>query len=553
MLGLSLFFGLFLFMGLLFTFFLVREGLTTLNTYRWVDTPCRILESGVEIRDSNETPYRFIVQYNYEYKGERYVDSTYRRSYDGGGDYTKAFRLTRAYPAGGEAVCFVNPGNPQEAVLKREPPWMLLFIFLPLVFVAIGGGGLYAVWSKRWKSKSITSRASKKDPVRKEKKAKLLLGVFLLFMLLGGGFFWGLCLTPLKKIVTAGSRLEVPCTVRSSQVRSHEGDDSTTYSVDILYRYEVEGETYLSNRYGFIGGSSSGYHGKAAIVKQHAPGTRTVCYVAPEDPADAVLRKDFHPIYLLLLIPPVFFLIGLAGVYGQMKQLRAAPGQDRFLPADARHDEGFSVSESGPVTLKPSASPLMKWVGSIIFCLFWNGIVSVFVVQAWQAWKAGHTDWFLTIFLIPFVLVGLGSLLLVLYFFLALFNPRPRVTLGSVSLRLGDSTSLEWSVKGRRGGIRAFTIKLEGREEATYRRGTDTRTDKNVFVSLPVVVFDHGLPTGSGSAELNIPGGAMHSFTATHNKIVWYLKVHGEIARWPDIEDEYLLAIQPLPLERIQA
>ena len=60
-------------------------------------------------------------------------------------------------------------------------------------------------------------------------------------------------------------------------MRSHEGDDSTTYSVDIVYRYEVGGRTYRGNRYDFLGGSSSGYEAKQRVVDAHPVGATVTC------------------------------------------------------------------------------------------------------------------------------------------------------------------------------------------------------------------------------------------------------------------------------------
>lgn len=48
--------------------------------------------------------------------------------------------------------------------------------------------------------------------------------------------------------------------------------------------------------------------------------------------------------------------------------------------------------------------------GSLGICLFWNGIVSVFVVKTITDWTGGGGNWFETLFLVPFVLIGLAIL-----------------------------------------------------------------------------------------------------------------------------------------------
>jgi hypothetical protein len=37
----------------------------------------------------------------------------------------------------------------------------------------------------------------------------------------------------------------------------------------------------------------------------------------------------------------------------------------------------------------------------------------------------------------------------------------------------------------------------------------------------------------------------MHSFSTQHNKIVWSIRVKGEIARWPDLNEEFALTVLP--------
>jgi hypothetical protein len=40
----------------------------------------------------------------------------------------------------------------------------------------------------------------------------------------------------------------------------------------------------------------------------------------------------------------------------------------------------------------------------------------------------------------------------------------------------------------------------------------------------------------------------MHSFESSHNKIIWKVKLHGDIPRWPDVSETYTLNIVPKEL-----
>jgi hypothetical protein len=155
------------------------------------------------------------------------------------------------------------------------------------------------------------------------------------------------------------------------------------------------------------------------------------------------------------------------------------------------------------------------------------------------------------IFLIPFVLVGLASFGFVGHFLLALANPRPRFTLTPGYPRLGDGLRLEWGFTGRAGRLAHLRIFLEGREEATYQRGTDTITEREVFSSFDLVNTGNDWEIPRGSTELTIPADTMHSFEATSNRIIWEIKVEGEVVRWPDVDQNFPIDIRPIQIEEV--
>jgi hypothetical protein len=202
--------------------------------------------------------------------------------------------------------------------------------------------------------------------------------------------------------------------------------------------------------------------------------------------------------------------------------------------------------------LEPPHGPLTRFFGLLAIAAFWNGIVGVFVYQMVIGWRTGAGDGCLTLFLVPFVLVGTLLLISVPYQFLALFNPRPRVVLSAATVPVGGTLLLEWSFRGAAGRLRRLRLDLEGREEATYRRGTSTSTSTEVFATIPVM--DHALPhpLANGHALVQIPPDTMHSFTAGNNKIAWRLKLHGEIRAWPDVAETYDLVITPQEPEELE-
>jgi hypothetical protein len=211
----------------------------------------------------------------------------------------------------------------------------------------------------------------------------------------------------------------------------------------------------------------------------------------------------------------------------------------------ARVVGGAGAAGDGRLELKPATGPVAKLVGITFVALFWNGIVSLFLKDVVAGWRSGQGDGCRTAFLVPFVVIGLGLLLSIPYQILALFNPRPRLVLDRSRLRPREAARLSWSFSGAAGRIRRLKITIEGREEATYRQGTTTHTDRSTFATL--VLFDSSLAETftSGEIEVLIPAGSMHSFAASHNKIVWKLMISGEIARWPDVGEEFDLVVLP--------
>jgi hypothetical protein len=370
---------------------------------------------------------------------------------------------------------------------------------------------------------------------------------FGIFFVAGAALSWFLMVRPALRILEARSWPEVPCTVVSSEVESHPGSDSTTYSVEISYSYEIDGRTYTGDRYNFATGSSSGYAHKANIVKQHPPGSRTVCRVDPDDPQRSVMSVDFDREYLWGLFGLPFLLVGLGGLVWVVRRPQPTTGKARWLPRLRRgEDEGKTVpglpssAAEGPLTLATGHRPLWRFLGVLFFAGLWNAMVGFLLWPA--AREDGGCVW---VFLLVFGAVGLVLLAGVPYAFLAMFNPRPTLTLDRSRPALGESCQVSWKWSGGVRRVERLRIFLQGREEATYRRGTDTRTEKHVFAVIDVVDTRQSVEIARGTGTLAIPADTMHSFEASRNKIVWRLKVAAEIPRWPDVAEELAVVIHP--------
>jgi hypothetical protein len=311
-LGLSLFFLFFFAMGSLFEVLILRESGRALGQRSWRKTPCTIITSVVQERGDGESPYAFSISYRYECGGKTHNSSAYKRGYSGSSTYSAARDLVQKYAAGRATVCYVNPANPDEAVLQRDSALIGLAALFPLIFVAIGAGGIYFLWCT-----PSPAQARPIAPVASGAKGKsryAAAAFFTLFAVAGGAMLYPLGIRPIARTLDARSWAPTPCKVLRAEVRSHDSDDGTTYGVYILYQYEFGGRTYKADRYDFMGGSSSGYEGKARVVAQYQAAANPVCYVNPKCPSEAVLKRGFHAKLLLVLFPLPFLLVGVGGL-----------------------------------------------------------------------------------------------------------------------------------------------------------------------------------------------------------------------------------------------
>lgn len=370
------------------------------------------------------------------------------------------------------------------------------------------------------------------------------------FALAGAAMCYFMLLGPLLNVYRARSWVETPCTITSSRVERHDGDDGDTFSIEIAYDYTFRRQPYGGDRYHFMIGSSSGYKGKKAVVDAHPVGLQTVCYVDPLNPSEAVIERGLtlDMLWGLFCVPFLAFGFGIPwGVRRSERKKRqtALAAGSGLSGADELGVVHFDENPDGSVTLKSESSPFGQFIASILVALFWNGIVSFLVREVVEGFLKGNPQWFMTIFSIPFVLVGLGLIVWVVYAFAALFNPRPTLTLSRGRIPLGEVANVTWRFRGSAHSIRHLTLKLVGIEKATYRRGTDTHTDDETFHEQVLFESDQSYEMASGEVDVEIPGDSMHTFKADNNEIVWTLEMAGDIPLRPDVSAKFPIVVTP--------
>jgi hypothetical protein len=263
-------------------------------------------------------------------------------------------------------------------------------------------------------------------------------------------------------------------------------------------------------------------------VEEYPPGKNTFCYVNPEMPNQAVISRDFSSSMLAAVIfPLVFTLFGFLPLFFVFKKKNI-----NIIP---------SGSQGSEVVLKPKSSPFVRLIGITIVALIWNGIIIIPLSEIYY----GKGETCLTIFMIPFVIGGIGLIISVIYYFLCLFNPRPKLILSSSPVPMGKEVTIWWKISGSTYVLKDFHIYLEGREEATYARGTTSVTDKEIFSIINIIDTENPEYMKEGSAKFTIPSDSIHTFNAPNNKVLWHIHLNGKIYYWPDIKEEYGIIVLP--------
>ncbi len=394
---------------------------------------------------------------------------------------------------------------------------------------------------------------------------------FSMFFGMGCLFLWMIAIQPALQVRNAAAWVETPCTITQSEVKGHE-----TYSVEIHYDFEFNGNQHTGNRYNFFTMSTGDRTSKERIVARYKEGTQHVCFVNQAHPSESVLNRSAGSSMWWGLFPIPFILVGLAGYwfifFGRSKlnlmgkvakiQQEAMTSQqrsehserlsatatrvsDQLSMSDSNYDEEDLFEEPGPVTLEPDASRFGTAIVLFVFAAFWNGIVSIFVFQRLGDWFQFKFDGISDLFIVPFILIGFGVFLAAIYNLMASFNPRPTLVLSRQLIPLGGSAQIQWSFEQRTGSIRQLQLVLSGVEEATYRRGTNTYTDTESFHEEVLFETSDPLEIREGQASISIPSETMHSFQGGNNKVQWTLQLKGDIPLWPDISTKFPIQVVP--------
>ncbi|MBN2845749.1 MAG: DUF3592 domain-containing protein [Deltaproteobacteria bacterium] len=164
--------------------FLISETIVPLvNIIRaksWEKTECEITRNAIrKVKNSKSMHYIEDIAFKYKYKDKEYTSSrldflelTTRRD--------NVEETLRKYPRGKITVCYVNPGNPESAVINREFRWDRKFsyfsnviIYVCFIFMMLLSLGLHYITAPNYTAFDFKSRIVIRSNPKVEKQAEI--------------------------------------------------------------------------------------------------------------------------------------------------------------------------------------------------------------------------------------------------------------------------------------------------------------------------------------------------------------------------------------------
>lgn len=252
---------------------------------------------------------------------------------------------------------------------------------------------------------------------------KRLGGAAFSLVFLAGGIMalWGMSLGPGWDWVRAHSWVETPAVIESAELKQgRDSDGDTTYAVGVRYNYEFGRRKLTGTKYGFRKGKTNvGVNGMRKTVKYLKAHPRTTCWVNPDVPSEAVLDRSLPAGFFTgILFSLPFLTVGIAGSFWMLAgpwSMRAFRARRTRQIAELVREGALAWPGGDPVdVLSPgdrkvvfSRDSALVSAGAVTAInLFWNGIVGVFISIVVVEWMGGKREWFLMLFLTPFVLIG---------------------------------------------------------------------------------------------------------------------------------------------------
>jgi hypothetical protein len=291
-------------------------------------------------------------------------------------------------------------------------------------------------------------------------------------------------------------------------------------------------------------------------------GATIACWYDPDDSERVALSRGYNwwMWALTLLLPGALLAFGSAGLARTLATWRkseerralavhrsAKPSQHPSIPScdDLVNSPGTVLR----FRLPTSGAEGWTLIGLGLFAGLWNVVLVVLAVTAGVDLMGGRIDWLLFVLLVPFAAVGVAAtLLFTRQLVLTSAVGTTQLEISDHPLRPGGSYDVHLAQAGT-GTFRTLSMTLELEEQATFRQGTDTRTERLVVWRGSIQSWkDIEVAPGTrfeARATLTVPATAMHSFSSEHNGVSWRVVIRGRPARWPAFSRGFPVVVHP--------
>lgn len=295
----------FIVVGLALGYAMARQLLESLAPYGWNKSECLITKSEVVFDAKQANACRHSLAYQYEVSGIKKTGDTWRL--DPGVPYEWCSHwasFASNFPPAATPSCYVDPQNPERAVLDRGNLFSLFALSLPLCLIGVG----IAIWRRK-----STSFSPGKSAVKRI--AQVVAGCTAVAGAVGTIYAGVL---PFYQSYESKSWNKAECEVLSSGLRtsrSGSGPGSSKqnpgYYIDIAYTYAMNGRSFVSDRYDFSMFGSGSAAKLAEVTDKYSVGAKVSCSVSPTNPYEAVLvAGPASARYLWGFLPLAGVLIG---------------------------------------------------------------------------------------------------------------------------------------------------------------------------------------------------------------------------------------------------
>lgn len=282
--------------GLALGFVMIKQFLVSLAPYTWTATQCLVEQSQI-IYNEESGVCTHQLAFKYQVDGQSFSGNTWRL--DPGEPSTWCSSLASIAgetPSNQPTTCYVDPQNPQQAVIDQGSLLSLLGLLFPLLLIIIGIVG--------FRSQQSTSPFI--NPTRVKTICKFVASTAF-FVATTGGIYMGV--GPIVEVIQAADWQTAECTILSSSLKtsnSSQQNQRRGYEIAIVYSYRIGDISYINDRFDFIKWGSGSADSLAEITNQYPVGEKVSCYVDPQNNYESVIDRDYGIRYLAGFMPFIF-------------------------------------------------------------------------------------------------------------------------------------------------------------------------------------------------------------------------------------------------------